>query len=181
MQPASRRRPAPLTSPPDRRRRLPSPAACPAQVPPLDGLADVTSVFAVEASEDDATMTWTLEVTGGQCLAPPLCMCMRPARACITACSPLAPTGAPLPRRRHHMPACAAIQQTAAHLPSTHTPQTLCYQPTRLLTPTCPPPHAGITNLTMAHIHLGNSTTNGPPVVILLPVGEAAGVSIDST
>lgn len=29
-------------------------------------------------------------------------------------------------------------------------------------------------NITMAHIHLGNATTNGPPIVYLVPGGNAA-------
>ena len=39
------------------------------------------------------------------------------------------------------------------------------------------PSPAGLSDVTMAHIHLGNSTTNGPPLVILAPVGGMAGVS----
>ncbi|KAI7839055.1 hypothetical protein COHA_007197 [Chlorella ohadii] len=32
-------------------------------------------------------------------------------------------------------------------------------------------------NVTMAHIHLGNATTNGPPIVLLAPYGDAAETS----
>ena len=48
------------------------------------------------------------------------------------------------------------------------------------LTLCCPHPYAAfflaadVTNITMAHIHIGNATTSGLPVVILLPVNGTA-------
>jgi hypothetical protein len=39
----------------------------------------------------------------------------------------------------------------------------------------CP---SGASNVTMAHIHQGNATTNGLPIVLLAPVGEPLTVSV---
>lgn len=38
-------------------------------------------------------------------------------------------------------------------------------------------PSPGVTNMTMAHIHIGNATTSGDVSVFLVPVGEKPGVS----
>jgi hypothetical protein len=39
------------------------------------------------------------------------------------------------------------------------------------------PPLADAANVTMVHIHQGNATTNGVPIVLLVPVGESLTVS----